>query len=98
MIIDVYKRPAGKTGWKIEDSNYTFSNKKLLEALKANVLFRNDCLVQFHNIGESDALGLDPNSVFIIQKKLFTLKEACEFIQARIDHRRVELEINLKFF
>lgn len=98
MIIDITKRPAGKTGWKIEDSNYIFSNKKLLEVLKANILFRNDCLVQFHNLGECDALGLDPNSVFIIQKKLFTLKEACEFIQARIDNKSIELEINLKFF
>lgn len=98
MIIDITKRPAGKTGWKIEDSNYTFSNQKLLEALKANVLFRNDCLVQFHNLKESDALGLDPNSIHIIQKKLFTLQEAIEFIQARIDNKQVELEINLKYF
>lgn len=97
MIIDVYKNPFGRPGWKIEDNDYTFSNKKLLEALRANLLFRNDCLVQFHNLGESDALGLDPNSVSIIQKKLFTLQEAIEFIQARIDHKQVELEINLKF-
>lgn len=96
MIIDITKRPAGKTGWKIEDSNYTFSNQKLLEVLKANILFRNDCLVQFHNLGECDALGLDPNSIHIIQKRLFSLKEACEFIQARIDHKRIE--INLKYF
>ena len=98
MIINIFKRPAGKTGWKIENSNFTFSNKKLLEALKANLLFRNDCLVQFHNLGENDALGLDPNSIYMIQTKLFTLQEAIEFIQARIDHKQVELEINLKFF
>lgn len=80
MIIDITKRLSGKTGWKIEDSNYTFSNQK------------------FHNLSECDALGLDPNSIHIIQNKLFSLKEACEFIQARIDNKSIELEINLKYF
>lgn len=98
MIIDITKRPAGKTGWKVEDNNFTFSNKKLLEALKANMLFRNDCMIQFHNLGECDSLGLDPNSVLIIEKKFFTLKEAIEFIQARIDKKSIELEVNLKYF
>ena len=97
-IINIYKRPSGKTGWKINNNNYTFSNKKLLEVLKNNILLKNDCLIKFSNIGECGAMGLNPDSIHIIQNKLFNLNEACEFIQARIDNKKVELEIKLKFF
>lgn len=96
MIINIYKRPSGKTGWKI--NNYTFSNKKLLEVLKNNILLKNDCLIRFQNIGECGEMGLNPDSIRIIKNKLFNLNEACEFIQARIDNKRVELEIKLNFF
>ena len=97
-IINIYKRSSGKTGWKINNNNYTFSNKKLLEVLKNNVLLKNDCLIQFSNIGECGAMSLNPDSIHIIHNKLFNLNEACEFIQARIDNKKVELEIKLKFF
>lgn len=43
-------------------------------------------------------MGLNPDSIHIIHNKLFNLNEACEFIQARIDNKKVELEIKLKFF
>ena len=97
-IINIYKRPSGKTGWKIENNNYTYSNKKLLEVLKNNILLKNNCLIQFQNIGECGAMGLDPDSIRVIKNKLFNLNEACEFIQARIDEKKVEVEIKLKFF
>lgn len=96
MIIDIYKRPAGKTGWKLKGGHYTASNKKLLEALEAlknNAILNNSCLVRFHNLGLCETLGLDLDSIHIIENKLFSLEEACEFIQARIDGKRVELSI-----
>ena len=66
--------------------------------LKNNILLKNDCLIRFQNIGECGEMGLNPDSIRIIKNKLFNLNEACEFIQARIDNKRVELEIKLKFF
>lgn len=96
-IIKIIKRPSGKTGWKIEGNNFIFSNKKLLEVLKNNLLLKNDCLIQFKGIEKNDDLGIEENYKIIIENKLFTIQQACEFLQARIDKKKMLIKIEFKY-
>ena len=96
-IIKIYKRPSGKTGWKIDGNNYTYSNKKLLEILEHNKILKNDCLIKFEGINECGFIGLSIDIINIIENKLFSLEEACEFMKARIDQKKINVKINLEY-
>lgn len=96
-IINIYKRPAGKTGWRIDGEKKTLSNKKLLEMFKANELFGNECLIKFVGINENYKLGLNDETIGFVKLKEFTIAEAIEFIQSRIDGKQLMLKVSFEY-
>ena len=96
-IIKILKRPSGKTGWKIDGNTYTYSNKKLLEVLEHNKILKNDCLIKFEGINECDFMRLSMDIINIIENKLFSLEEACEFMKARVDQKKINVKIILEY-
>lgn len=96
-IINIIKRPSGKTGWKIKGNNKTFSNKKLIEILKNNLLLENDCFIKFKNLGENGILGINWKIKELIENKIFTLVEAIEFLEAREQGKKIDITININY-